>query len=121
MVSGGRSHRFRIELAVRPEERARGLMYRDRLAPDAGMLFLFGEERVSSMWMKDTLLRLDLLFLGADGTVRKIVENAEPLSERTLSSDVPVSAVLELAGGTARALGLRAGDRVLHPALGAEP
>lgn len=118
VVGRGRSHRFRVEVAASPEQRARGLMDRDRLEPDEGMLFLLGEDRVVAMWMKDTPLPLDMLFLGADGVVRKVIENAEPEATDLLSSDVPVRAVLELRGGTARALGLRPGDRVRHAALG---
>lgn len=117
VVSAGTSHRLQVELAISPEQRARGLMFRDALAPDAGMLFVFGEERVATMWMKDTQLRLDLLFLGPDGRVLKIAENAEPLSLEAISSDVPASGVLEVAGGTAHALGLRPGDRVVHRAF----
>ncbi|MDW7710466.1 MAG: DUF192 domain-containing protein [Deferrisomatales bacterium] len=115
--TGGGSYRFSVEVARTPAEQQRGLMFRPELAPDAGMLFLHDEERPVSMWMKNTLIPLDMLFLAADGTVVRIAENTEPLSLRTISSGVPVKGVLELLGGTCRKLGIVPGDRVVHPSF----
>jgi len=115
--SRGRSLGFSVEVATTPEQRQRGLMHRTSLPADGGMLFVFPEEKVAQMWMKDTPLSLDLLFLGADGRVLRIEEGAEPLSTRVISSGLPARGVLELAGGSAARLGLRAGDRLVHPAF----
>ncbi len=103
---------FHVELAETPEQRARGLMYRRTLAPDAGMLFLFPERERPTMWMADTWLPLDMLFIAADGRVVHIFPNAVPRSRLTISSPHPARMVLELAGGTARRLGIALGDRL---------
>jgi hypothetical protein len=90
-------------------------MFRRTLAPDRGMLFDFQKVQPISMWMRNTYIHLDMLFIRPDGTVARIAENAEPLSERTIPSGEPVLAVLEVIGGTAKRLGLKAGNRVEHP------
>ena len=113
--SGGARHFFRVELAETPAQQARGLMFRDRLAADAGMLFVYDTPRHVSMWMKNTLVPLDMLFLAADGAIVRIARWATPLSRETIPSGAPVTAVLELAGGAADRLGLAPGDRVRHP------
>jgi uncharacterized membrane protein (UPF0127 family) len=110
-------HRFTIELARTPAEMERGLMYRDRLAPDHGMLFLYDEERAVSFWMKNTLIPLDLIFADSSGRIVQIAERAVPLSTALISSDSPVRAVLEVNGGTADRLNVAVGDRLIHPAL----
>ena len=115
--SGGRSHEFRVELARTARQHAQGLMHRRRMAADAGMLFIHRRPAPRSMWMKNTLIPLDMLFLGADGTILRIVERTVPLSTRTIRSGRPATAVLELNAGTAERLGLREGDRVLSPDL----
>lgn len=112
------AHRFEVELAVSPEQRAQGLMFRQRLAADAGMLFLYSTDRTISMWMKSTLIPLDLLFIGADGRIVRVAERAVPGSAATISSDQPARAVLELNGGTAARLQIRPGDRVLYRTFG---
>ena len=114
--AGGR-YAFHVEIADTPETRARGLMYRSRLADDAGMLFLFDALEVQTFWMKNTEIALDMLFLAPDGEILSLHENATPFSLRTISSGVPASAVLEIVGGTSARLGIRVGDRVEHPAL----
>lgn len=119
-TSGGR-HRFSVELALTPEQQALGLMHRSELAADAGMLFVHPRERLVHMWMKNTLLPLDMLFLAGDGTIVRVAAETEPLSTRTISSGEPVKGVLELAGGTARRLGIAPGDRVLHPLFAPRP
>ena len=111
----GSEHRFAVELAGTPEERAQGLMFRKSLAPDAGMLFDFKEPGPVAMWMKDTLIPLDMLFISRDGRIARIVERTVPLSLAPIPSGEAVLAVLELNGGTAARLGLKAGDRVIHP------
>ncbi|HLL58526.1 MAG TPA: DUF192 domain-containing protein [Allosphingosinicella sp.] len=115
IVSGEQRHAFQVEVARNDAERAQGLMFRRTLAPDRGMLFDFQKVQPISMWMRNTYIPLDMLFIRPDGTVARIAENAEPLSERTIPSGEPVLAVLEVFGGTAKRLGLKAGDRVEHP------
>ncbi|MCK0208644.1 DUF192 domain-containing protein [Starkeya koreensis] len=102
------------ELAATPAERSKGLMYRTELAPDAGMLFDFGVEQPVYMWMKNTYIPLDMLFIRADGRVASIATDTVPLSTATISSGVPVKAVLELPAGTVKARGIAVGDRVEH-------
>lgn len=103
-----------IEMAVTPAERSKGLMYRTELAPDAGMLFDFGVEQPIYMWMKNTYIPLDMLFIRSDGRVASIATDTVPLSTETISSGVSVKAVLELPAGTVRAKGIAVGDRVEH-------
>ena len=116
-TAAGERHRFRVELALTPLERSQGLMFRETLEADAGMLFVYEAERPVTMWMKNTLIPLDMLFLARDGTVLSLAENAVPLSEAVISSGLPAKAVLELPGGTVARLGLAPGDQVLHPLL----
>lgn len=105
---------FEVEVARTPAERSRGLMYRRELADDRGMLFDFGVTAPTSMWMRNTYIPLDMLFIGADGRISKVAAETEPLSEEPVESDGPVRAVLELRGGIADELGIRPGDRVIH-------
>lgn len=111
-------HTFQVELAATPEARARGLMFRRSMPPEQGMLFDFGRVQPVSMWMRNTYIALDMLFVDAEGTIVRIAEDTEPLSERTIPSGRPVLSVLELNAGTARRLGIEAGDRVKHPLFG---
>ena len=111
--SGGRTHRFRVEVARTPEQQGRGLMYRDRLAPDRGMIFPFDAPRRASFYMRNTPNSLDLIFFGADGRIESIAADAVPLSETNIYSVGIVSGVLEIAGGRAAELGLQPGDRVV--------
>jgi uncharacterized membrane protein (UPF0127 family) len=115
VVSRNGRHPFQVELARNDADRAQGLMFRRNLAADRGMLFDFGRVQPISMWMQNTYIPLDMVFIRADGTIARIAENAEPLSTRPIPSGEPVLAVLEVIGGTASRLGLRAGDRVEHP------
>ncbi|MGL4284745.1 MAG: DUF192 domain-containing protein [Phreatobacter sp.] len=115
----GQRHAFALELANSPETRTRGLMFRRELAPGRGMLFDFGPaESDVTMWMKNTYVSLDMVFIRADGTIRHIAENTTPLSEATISSTGPVKGVLEVVGGTAQRFGIAAGDLVEHPSFG---
>lgn len=108
-------HVFSVELAVTNEERARGLMFRKELPEGHGMLFDFSPDQDVSMWMQNTYISLDMIFIRADGRIHRIAENTEPLSTRIISSGGPVHAVLEVKAGTARKLGIAPGDIVSHP------
>lgn len=110
----GDVHAFRVHIADTPEARRRGLMFVTRMAPDEGMLFDFGTPGPVSMWMKNTPLSLDMLFIEADGRILSIAEKTPPLSTRTIPAGGNVLAVLEVLGGTAEKLGIRPGDRVDH-------
>jgi len=110
----GRRYAFTVELARTPAQRARGLMYRREMAADHGMLFDFGGVGPRAMWMKNTFLSLDILFLEPDGRIWRIAEDTTPLSEETIVADGPIRAALELKGGTCRLLGIEIGDRVRH-------
>jgi uncharacterized membrane protein (UPF0127 family) len=109
---------FSVEIADTPEERSRGLMHRTDLARDAGMLFLFETPRPVTFWMKDTPLSLDMIFIAPDGRVCGLIENATPFTLDPRPSGCVTRAVLEVHGGTARALGVGVGDAVRHPAFG---
>jgi len=108
---------FRVEVALTPEEHQRGLMYRQHLDPDAGMLFVFPEPRVQVFWMKNTFIPLDMIFIGADLRIAGIVENAVP--ETTVERKVDRSSqyVLEIGGGLSAKLGIRAGQLVEFHAI----
>jgi hypothetical protein len=111
-TSDGRSLGFSVELARTPEEQAQGLMNRPSLPLDGGMLFDFHVDRPVQMWMKNTLIPLDMIFIAGSGKIVGIAERTIPLSLTIISSPGPVRAVLEVNGGTAARLGLKAGDRV---------
>ncbi len=116
--TAGGAQQFAVELAVTSEQRQQGLMFRQRLPADAGMLFLYPAARPVSMWMKNTLIPLDMLFIGDDGRILQIAERAIPGSTATISSMQPARAVLELNGGTAARLKIQVGDRVLYRTFG---
>ena len=113
--AGGSKHAFQVELAKKPEELERGLMFRRYLPKDRGMLFDFGTPRPATMWMENTYLPLDMVFIRADGTIARIESHTEPMSRRTIVAGEPVLAVLELNSGICDELGIKAGDRVIHP------
>lgn len=112
--------RFSIELAVTPREQARGLMWRQQLAPDAGMLFVYPKPGQPAFWMKNTLIPLDMLFITPDGRVQHVHTRAIPGDLTPISGGAGVSAVLEIPGGRAAELGITAGDQVRHPAFATE-
>jgi len=118
VVTGAREIKFDVELALNDAERARGLMFRDKLGPYDGMLFDFYQEAPVSFWMKNTLIPLDMVFIAGDGTIRHIHANAVPHSTDTVPSEFPVRAVLEINGGSAKLLGIKPGDKVKHPIFG---
>jgi uncharacterized membrane protein (UPF0127 family) len=113
----GARHIFKVELAQTPEQLAQGLMYRDHLSSTAGMLFIFPEVEETSMWMRNTQISLDMLFIGADNKVTHIAANNRPFDERPIPSQGPVRGVLEINAGKAAELGLAVGDKVENPQL----
>jgi uncharacterized membrane protein (UPF0127 family) len=116
--AGGRAVVFRVEVALTPEEHARGLMYRSRLAADAGMVFVFEEPAIQRFWMKNTLIPLDMIFIGADRRIVGVVENAAPETEDERRVGGASQYVLEIGGGLSRQLGIHAGEPVqLHGVL----
>jgi uncharacterized membrane protein (UPF0127 family) len=121
IATAGGKRRFSVELVSTREAMNRGLMYRRSLPDGQGMLFDFGSERPIAMWMKNTLIPLDMIFISADGRVRRIAENTKPLSTRLIPSRGRIRAVLEINAGTARTLGIAPGDVVSHPMFPAGP
>jgi hypothetical protein len=115
LVTPNGRHSFQVEVMRTAPERARGLMFRRHLPQDRGMLFDFERTEPVSMWMQNTYIPLDMIFIRADGTIARIAENTEPLSTRTIPSGEPVLSVLEVNAGTAARIGLRPGHRVEHP------
>lgn len=121
VTSGKGPQRFTVELADNDQSRSRGMMFRQSMAPDAGMLFDFRQEQMASFWMRNTLIPLDMIFIRADGTILNIHQRAIPRDETGINSAGPVRAVLEVNGGTASRLGIKAGDRVQHAIFGNPP
>ena len=109
---------FRVEIADTPETMSLGLMWRTSLGEDQGMLFVYDPPRHTSFWMKNTLIPLDMLFIGVDGRVHRIEYNTQPLSLESIPSGIPVRAVLEIAAGVADKVGVQPGDRVHHAVFG---
>ena len=107
-------HAFNVEVVDTPETRAKGLMFVQELADDAGMLFDFKEQREVSFWMQNTFIPLDMIFVGADGVVKTVHANARPHDTTSIPSKVPVQFVLEIPGGQAAAIGLKPGDTMAH-------
>ena len=108
----GEQHAFNVEVAKTPDQQTVGLMFRTSVAPDGGMLFDWGSPRESQMWMRNTLVPLDMVFINADGTIRTIAEDTVPHSLAAIDSRGPVRATLELAAGTTAKLDIRVGDKV---------
>ncbi len=106
---------FSVEMATTEEEKTTGLMYRKELADGKGMLFDFTPEQEVSMWMKNTYISLDMIFIRADGRILRIAENTEPMSTKIISSRGMAKGVLEVVAGTAQKYGIAPGDRVAHP------
>jgi uncharacterized membrane protein (UPF0127 family) len=118
IVSATGPHRFTVEVAETPAQMEQGLMFRKTMAPDAGMLFDYMTPTLATMWMRNTLIPLDMLFVDAQGRIVNIQERAVPQSLDVISAAAPVRAVIELNGGTAARLGIAPGDRVQHPIFG---
>ena len=113
VVSGEARHRFTIEIADDAAERSRGLMFRQSMSDDAGMLFIYAGERIASFWMKNTYIPLDMLFIANDGTILQIATDVQPHTLDPVRSDLPVRAVFEINGGQSAARGIKAGDKVV--------
>lgn len=114
-TAGGKRHAYKVEVAATPDQQAHGMMFRTTMPPGTGMLFPMDPPRPASFWMENTLIPLDLVFIGADGRIRNIVAGAVPKSRAPLASVGPVAAVLELRGGEAERIGARPGDKVAWP------
>ncbi|MDM9644542.1 DUF192 domain-containing protein [Rhizobium sp. S163] len=116
-TTAGQKYNFTVEIADTNEQRQRGLMYRQDMAADAGMIFDFGASKRVQMWMENTVLPLDMLFVDRAGIVRGVKQNAVPYSRDIIDSVSPVKYVIELNAGAAAKLGLKAGDRVTSPTI----
>ena len=121
VLSGGRTHDFRVEVARTRREQTQGLMFRRHLDADAGMLFVYRRAAPVAMWMKNTYLPLDILFIDRAGAIVEIAQRTMPLSTKNIPSKKPVTAVLEVNAGTVARLGIRIEDRVVSPALPVPP
>ena len=117
ITSNGSKHNFLVEVARTEEEKKIGLMFRKTLAKNAGMLFLYKREALRLMWMKNTFIPLDILFIDKDGVIQRVVKRTIPHSLATISSRKSVLAVLELRGGITSSLEIKKGDRIEHPAF----
>lgn len=109
--------RFNVEVAATPEELQTGLMNRSSLAFNSGMIFNIYPVRPTAMWMKNTKISLDMLFVAPDGSISLIVENTKPMSEEMIISRDPVRAVVELNGGQVKRHGIKVGDKINHGLL----
>ena len=117
ITSNGSKHNFLVEVARTEEEKKIGLMFRRTLAKNAGMLFLYKREALRLMWMKNTFIPLDILFIDKKGVIKRVVKRTTPHSLATISSRQSVLAVLELRGGITSSLEIKKGDRIEHPAF----
>jgi uncharacterized membrane protein (UPF0127 family) len=114
-TAAGKTIALHVEMALTPEQQSRGLMFREALDDDKGMLFPYNSPQVVSFWMKNTVIPLDMIFIRKEGTIARIAAETEPYSLEKISSGEPVTAVLEIAGGRAAALGIGEDDVVTLP------
>lgn len=121
VTKDGARHDFKVEMAIQPDQQSTGLMFRKTVPDDGGMLFDWGTPRDSTMWMRNTISSLDMLFINQDGSIRRVVENTVPESLAIIESRGPVRGTLELAAGTARRLNIHAGDKVEQRIFAASP
>ena len=112
VIAGDETHDFAVEVARTGEQQAKGLMFRETLGPNEGMIFPYNPPRRAGFWMKDTPLALDIIFVGSDGRIINIAADTPPQSTDTVFSDGPASLILEIPGGRAAQLGIEPGDRV---------
>jgi len=108
-------HKFTVEEAKTLDQQARGMMFREKMDPETGMIFEFVEPKVATIWMKNTAIPLDILFVRSNGKILKIEHSHQPYTLRSASSEAVVAAVVELAGGRSKELGIRPGDVIDHP------
>ena len=120
VVSKDAKHVFQIERAITLEQQARGMMFRESMDPDSGMLFEFDEPKIATIWMKNTPLPLDIIFVRSNGKILKIEHMAQPYKLRSASSEAIVAAVLELQGGRSKELGIMPGDIIQHEFFGTQ-
>ncbi len=120
IVSKDSQHVFQIERAITLDQQARGMMFRESMDPDSGMLFEFDEPKIATIWMKNTPLPLDILFVRSNGKILKIEHMAQPYKLRSASSEAIVAAVLELQGGRSKELGIMPGDTIQHEFFGTQ-
>lgn len=118
--SASKTHRFTVEVAVTAPERSRGLMFREEMAADHGMLFIFEQEGDRYFWMKNTPLPLDIIYIDAAGGIVSIAADTTPFSEQTIPSEAPARYVLELNAGTAAQRGIKVGDTVSSASMTGE-
>jgi len=118
IISSTGAHHFIVEVAETPAQMEQGLMFRRNMAPDAGMLFDYKAPTAATMWMRNTQIPLDMLFVDAQGRIVNIRERAVPQSLDVIAAAAPVRAVIELNGGTVAHLGIAPGDQVRHPIFG---
>ena len=118
VVTKSGKHEFIVEIAVTDRQHSQGLMFRQSLAKNAGMLFDYKVPTSITMWMKNTFIPLDMIFIGNDGRVINVVQRAIPFSENVISSAGKARGVLEVNGGTASRLGIKPGDKILHRIFG---
>src|ERR1700751_2014579 len=118
IISATGRHRFKVEVAQTPEQMEQGLMFRRSLAPAPGMLLHYKKHTAATMWMRNTLIPLDMLFVDAKGRIVNIQQRAIPQSDDLIAAAALVRAVIELNGGTAGRLGIVPGDQVVHPIFG---
>ena len=118
IVSESGEHEFSVERAITLDQQARGMMFRENMAPETGMIFEFEEPKIATIWMKNTSIPLDILFVRSNGKILKIEHMAQPYKLRSASSEAIVAAVVELQGGRARDLGIMPGDLIKHEFFG---
>jgi len=121
VTAKGKEYNFMVEMAIDPVQQSIGLMFRPSVPADGGMLFDWVKPRVSQMWMRNTITSLDMIFIGADGRIRNIVERTIPQSLAIIDSKVEVRATLEVAAGTCQRLDITVGDRVVAPMFSIHP
>ncbi|MEL6686738.1 MAG: DUF192 domain-containing protein [Pseudomonadota bacterium] len=118
IVAENGTHSFLVEEAKTLDQQARGMMWREEMGDDEGMIFEFAEPKVATIWMKNTAIPLDILFVRSNGKILKIEHMAQPYSLRSASSEAVIAGVVELKGGRALELGIKPGDTVQHPFFG---
>ena len=118
IVSADGTHDFMVEEAKTLDQQARGMMFRESMDADAGMIFEFDEPKIATIWMKNTSIPLDILFVRSNGKILKIEHSHKPYTLRSASSEAVIAGVVELKGGESKARGIRPGDTVQHPFFG---
>ncbi|MEM8574009.1 MAG: DUF192 domain-containing protein [Pseudomonadota bacterium] len=121
LKTGTGTHTYTVEIAETPGEKARGLMFRRSMPQDRGMIFIYDPPQRATMWMRNTYISLDMIFITEEGTVLRIESNTEPFSTDIIDAGGITKAVLELNAGETARIGLKPGDRVLFPGLASEP